>query len=162
MTKKLKKILCLILIVILSAACAALFVGCTDPDAGGGNNSGNGIYTVTFDDGTIRTTQTIRHGEKLTQPADPVRSGYVFLGWYTGENNDEKWVFSGYTVTDSMTLTARWAPENCVISFDSNGGSPISDISVKYGTEYALPVPFKQGKAFVGWFDGENAVGDTV
>jgi len=67
-------------------------------------------YTVMFDmAGGTGTAETlvIKEGEKATNPGDPVREGYTFLGWYIGE---EKWAFSGYTVTEDITLTAKWQP----------------------------------------------------
>ncbi len=49
--------------------------------------------------------QEISHGEKVAKPQDPTREGYKFLGWYVG---DEIWSFVGYSVTEDMTLTAKW------------------------------------------------------
>ena len=73
------------------------------------------MLTVQFDlnggEGTI-PAQEIVYGEKATKPDDPVRLGYNFLGWYV---DDEQWSFVGYTVTDEMTLTARW--EACNVQY---------------------------------------------
>ncbi|MCL2797681.1 MAG: InlB B-repeat-containing protein, partial [Firmicutes bacterium] len=41
----------------------------------------------------------------IEKPADPVREGYRFIGWYHGET---EWNFEVDTVTDSLVLTARW------------------------------------------------------
>ena len=62
-------------------------------------------YTVKFITNTTDTIadQIVTKGEKVTKPADPVKEGYTFYGWYI---DDEKWVFSGYTVTSDITLTA--------------------------------------------------------
>ena len=67
-------------------------------------------FTVKFDvNGGNETiaSQTVTRGEKATKPTDPTRDGYVFLGWYVG---DEKWSFVGYTVTEDITITAKWQP----------------------------------------------------
>ncbi|MDO4290247.1 MAG: InlB B-repeat-containing protein [Eggerthellaceae bacterium] len=50
-------------------------------------------------------SQRVESGTTATKPADPVRKGYVFQGWYNGE---EAWDFSK-PVTDDLELTARWA-----------------------------------------------------
>ena len=66
-------------------------------------------HTVTFDvqGGTEMTPVVVIHGDKVAQPDDPVKGGFVFQGWkYEDTNND--WLFFGYTVTEDLTLTAQW------------------------------------------------------
>jgi uncharacterized repeat protein (TIGR02543 family) len=43
---------------------------------------------------------------KARRPDNPVKIGYTFDGWYT--EDDEKWIFSGYLVTEDITLIAEW------------------------------------------------------
>ena len=66
------------------------------------------IYTVTFDlnggTGNI-PSQKVIDGKKATKPQDPTNHNREFLGWYVGE---EKWSFIGYSVTEDITLTAKW------------------------------------------------------
>ena len=64
-------------------------------------------HTVTFDSkgGSAVDSQIVNHNEKVIKPDDPTRSGYTFLGWYCGE---EKWSFIGYSVTENITLKAKW------------------------------------------------------
>lgn len=81
-------------------------------------------YTVTYDLGfgenSTYTTSTALHGDPLTAPAKPSRSGYAFFGWYNG---DTKWNFVGDitadVVTGDMTLVAKWYP----LSSSGGGGS---------------------------------------
>ncbi|MBQ9115511.1 MAG: leucine-rich repeat protein [Clostridia bacterium] len=79
-------------------------------------------FTVSFDlnggEGKA-DPQTVKKGEKAVAPEAPTREGYTFLGWYVG---DEKWSFIGYTVTEDITLTAKWlstdilgVAENCAV-----------------------------------------------
>jgi uncharacterized repeat protein (TIGR02543 family) len=65
-------------------------------------------YTVTFDvdGGSAVPAQTVAQGGKVTKPADPTKPGNAFAGWYYGET---PWDFSKDTVTQAVTLTARWA-----------------------------------------------------
>ena len=46
--------------------------------------------------------------ETAPQPVDPIRDGYVFKGWYNG---DSKYDFK-QTVTENITLTAKWVTSN--------------------------------------------------
>lgn len=63
-------------------------------------------FTVTFnsDGGTEVASQTVKNGMMATDPGDPTKDGYTFLGWYNG---DTKWSFSN-AVSGNITLTARW------------------------------------------------------
>ena len=76
--------------------------------------------TVTFDTagGSEVESQEIELGKKVKQPEKPVRSGYVFNGWYLG---DEKWNFIGYNVTEDITLTAKWSK---IYSYSSPSKKP--------------------------------------
>ena len=42
--------------------------------------------------------------DKASAPDTPVKSGYRFVGWYSG---DAKWDFDTL-VTENLTLTAKW------------------------------------------------------
>ena len=68
-------------------------------------------YTVTFDSqgGSAVASQTIDHGGTVNRPADPVRSGYTFAGWYKDAACTDDWVFVSDAVTSNITLYARWA-----------------------------------------------------
>ena len=64
-------------------------------------------YTVTFDpqNGGEVTVARCLPGETVSAPAaDPTREGYIFGGWYCGE---EKYDFSK-TVDSDITLSAKW------------------------------------------------------
>jgi uncharacterized repeat protein (TIGR02543 family) len=65
-------------------------------------------FTVTFDaagGAPAPESQSVVKGEKVSKPADPAKTGYVFDGWYNGTT---AWNFSAGTVTAAITLTARW------------------------------------------------------
>ncbi len=64
-------------------------------------------YTVQFDSqgGNFISTQYVEVGSKVAKPADPIKDGSVFQGWYI---ENELWSFVGYVVTEDITLTARW------------------------------------------------------
>ena len=71
--------------------------------------------TVTFDSnggGDVKS-QTIQQGQPAQRPADPVKEGYTFIGWYDKNDLDNKyynmpeWNFS-YPVTKDLELVAQW------------------------------------------------------
>lgn len=63
--------------------------------------------TVSFDTdgGNAIPEQTVLKNHRLTDPGDPTREGYTFAGWYNG---DRAWVFEANSVTETITLTAKW------------------------------------------------------
>jgi len=67
------------------------------------------MHTVTFDSngGTPVASQTVLHGEKAVRPETPIKTGYVLSDW-VDENNDH-WVFNGFSITSDITLTAVWS-----------------------------------------------------
>ena len=73
----------------------------------------DGVCTVRFDSagGSAVEAQEVTAGEPAAEPAEPMREGYVFSGWFTEE--EEAFDFDT-PVSEDMTLTARWtekAPE---------------------------------------------------
>lgn len=69
----------------------------------------NGLFTVTFDTdgGTNAPAQLtdVALGSTINEPAEVVKEGYLFDGWYSGEH---KWNFATDKVTDNITLKAHW------------------------------------------------------
>ena len=67
-------------------------------------------FNVTFDCGIECELEDVEvlKGELVEEPETPVREGYIFLGWYNGE---ELWDFEKDPVTEDLTLTAKWKEE---------------------------------------------------
>ena len=71
--------------------------------------------TVTFDSagGSPVEPQSVPQGQPAQRPADPVKEGYTFIGWYDKNDLDNKyynmpeWNFR-YSVTGDMELVAQW------------------------------------------------------
>ena len=62
------------------------------------------IVTFDFNNDTESVVESVYTGEKLQQPQNPERAGYVFAGWYI---EDTIYDFSK-VVEQDITLTARW------------------------------------------------------
>lgn len=115
----------------------------------------NGTYrvgkpiTVSFvNEGTMVKTVEVLSGDTVSAPADPVKEGYVFQGWYNG---DTKFNASS-PVTESGTYTAKWEIETYTVTFDTNGGSEVESQQVAYGGSATEPTTIKEGYAFAGWY----------
>ena len=88
---------------------AALLTACTDaPEPIRAVQN----YTVTFEpDGGFPAPDspvTVRKGEKLSEPADMIKEGFVFEGWFTESVFENKWDFNNNTVTNNIILHANW------------------------------------------------------
>ncbi len=79
------------------------------------NNSGGGgsveatKYTVRFDSngGSSVASKTVKENAVLAKPADPIKEGYKFVGWYTDAELTTSYDFTA-KVTNGFTLYAKW------------------------------------------------------
>jgi len=118
-------------------------------------------YTVTFDSqgGSAVDPQMVEHGDLITEPPDPTRTGYTFGGWYKEAGCTNAWDFATDTVTATVTLYAKWTFNIGIIisyytiTFDSQGGSVVSSQMVEYGEKVTEPPdPTRTGYTFGGWY----------
>lgn len=67
-------------------------------------------YTVDFNSkgGSNTDAQSVVYGGKVTKPADPTRTGYTFGGWFSDEAISTAWDFANGTVSNNITLYAKW------------------------------------------------------
>lgn len=90
--------------------------------------------------------------------ADANKVGYTFVGWF----NDEE--FTSTVVEElplgshgEITLYAHYSINKYTISFETNGGTSVTDITQNYATEVTDPeAPAKNGYEFVGWYANEE------
>ncbi len=67
-------------------------------------------YKVTFIDGTEKKESFVTYHEKVSKPENPVKKGYIFLGWYTQDT-----AFDFDTLIDQdITLEAKWGEDKKV------------------------------------------------
>ena len=113
-------------------------------------------YTVTFDSdgGNEVKSQEVTDGKKATEPDVPTKTGYTFGGWFV---KTTEWNFLAYTVTENVTLKAKWIANEYTLKFNSNGGNEIADMVVTYDGNYTMPEPTKENYVFLGWKEGETA-----
>ena len=79
----------------------------------GSEIQGDLYRTVTFDSdgGSAVAPQQVLQGQKVQRPADPIKDGYTFIGWYNKADlqciNLPEWNFD-YPVFENMELVAQW------------------------------------------------------
>ncbi|TCJ03807.1 InlB B-repeat-containing protein [Cytobacillus praedii] len=90
---------------------------------------------------------------KISAPLEPVKAGYIFVGWYKDEQYKNEWIFEADQVTDDQTLYAKWEIKKYKVSFDSTGGDSIQNQSVSHGGVAIEPqFPTRPGYTFAGWY----------
>lgn len=127
----------------------------------------NAVTFVT-NGGTDVAGQTVKTDEKITKPGDPEKTGYTFGDWYTDQSCTKKWDFEKDTVSDAMTLYAKWTANTYDVTLNLNydGAAEPTKITVTYdGTYSALTTPERVGYDFLGWFTaqtgGEQVTADS-
>ena len=115
-------------------------------------------YELTFEgQGGIAeySKKDIVYDAKYGELPEASRTGYDFVGWFTGGGNEEEITADTVVaVTDNQTVYAHWTAITYRLNYNANGGnvSP-SGKDVTYDAEYGeLAVPTKTGYTFVGWY----------
>lgn len=124
---------------------------------------------------TIYTNQSFVAGTPVTLTATP-NEGYVFEGWYFGENkeykieNSDTEEFSLLIVTD-LELTAKWTAQSSPTYYtvtttndDETGGTCTIYTNKQFaaGDDVALRATPADGYVFIGWYDGDTKVDESV
>lgn len=67
-------------------------------------------YIVSFQSngGSDVSAMEVEEGHCIVAPAEPIRDGYIFAGWYTNEECSEKFLFDSTPVVKDMVLYADW------------------------------------------------------
>jgi len=109
------------------------------------------VYSVKIKDGdTVISDLSVSHGEKVIEPETPEKEGYIFDGWYLG---DEEWSFDEDVVTESLEIEAKWSAIMYSVKFMSDGDT-VATLSVQHGRTMTAPAsPVDEVRTFIGWFD---------
>ena len=85
----------------------------------------------------------------------PTREGYIFQGWFDGEDKVE-------AISGDINLTAKWEIIKFEIQYDLNGGSWQEGLEgpteFVYNQEVVLQEPVKDGYTFLGWTQASQYV----
>ncbi|MEI6578970.1 MAG: InlB B-repeat-containing protein, partial [Eubacteriales bacterium] len=93
-------------------------------------------YAITFDSNNGSSVDPIESykGAAVSAPAEPVRTGYTFAGWYSNEQLTNAYTFAKMPEYSFM-LYAAWTANNYTLTFNANGGAcGTSSATVTYGS----------------------------
>ncbi|MCF0261003.1 MAG: InlB B-repeat-containing protein, partial [Erysipelotrichaceae bacterium] len=83
----------------------------------------------------------------------PEKTGFTFTGWYTDPLCKAK-AEDSFILNDNAVLYAGWKTQECILSFDTKGGTKFAPVHAAYNTTIDLRkyTPIKNGYTFFGWF----------
>ena len=116
-------------------------------------------YYVNFDTdgGNVIYPSSVKSGEAVPRPTDPVKEGYTFKYWSL---NDVSYDFST-PVTEAITLKAIWEQTSVVkdkytVTFNADNDTDLVVVEVKAGKKVSKPTtPKKTGYVFLDWYNGD-------
>lgn len=96
--------------------------------------NGNGLVTLDGNTGTLTKT------------------GHTFQGWAASPGQTTA-ITGSYNLTSNSTLYPAFAPNSYAVTYNSHGGSSITDGSFTHGSSLTYPTnPTKNGYRFQGWY----------
>ena len=118
------------------------------------------VYAITYDanEGTLAGGEVTSYtfgASAITEPADPTRTGYDFVGWFL---DDGAWAAPAFPLTpiENTTVYAKWSAATYTITYDVNDGALAGgeDTSYIFGeVAISAPVnPTRAGYVFGGWY----------
>ena len=101
-------------------------------------------------DGKEYVVQKYDLNDTIALPKDPTQDGKRFVGWYTDPECTQP--YAEGSVTQGLTLYAKFEASVVFIIVNTNGGEKINMISVKPGEPYSVPDAVKPGHTFTGYY----------
>lgn len=125
-------------------------------------------HTVNFDSqgGSKVNVQLVEDNNTITKVEDPVRPGYIFLGWIVKGADGLEFFSFDTPITSSITLQAVWANEAnmvCIVKIHWNDGrDPVplvykkdETVDLNHLNQFINP---ENLNSFIGWYTYENGV----
>lgn len=108
----------------------------------------NKNYTVSFNSNGGTEVSSIKTGILQEIPFTE-KENYEFAGWYANSSLSGEKISVPYTVTQDITLYAKWLP-TYLVTLETNGGSEIASFRAR--TIESVQEPEKSGYTFIGWY----------
>jgi uncharacterized repeat protein (TIGR02543 family) len=87
----------------------------------------------------------------LPLPADPVKEGHRFVGWYLDSAFNQP--YDGRPIYEDTALYAKFEIYTYTVTFNTNGGTAVSAQTIDYNDRLTAPAtPVKEGYRFLGWY----------
>ena len=112
-------------------------------------------YTVTLDPngGTVSVSSIVyEEGSTYGELPKAEHSDWSFLGWFTRKTGGSKINEDNTVSNQDHTLYAHWGKLFFTITFHTNGGYPVSPMTLESGSQITLPEVAKEQSTFDGWF----------
>jgi uncharacterized repeat protein (TIGR02543 family) len=117
-------------------------------------------YTVSYNSNggsNNPSSQTVQSGNTVTLPSPGIRSGYSFNGWVSSYNGGVYGAGStSHAIVANTTFTASWTQLTWTVSFNGNGGTTPSSITVTQGQSLTLPNSTRTGYSLNGWYTASS------
>ena len=113
-------------------------------------------YTVSFNTngGTKYANQVIEQGGKASNPGNPYKEGYVFIGWDFDFNTP---------ITSDKTINANYRELNkYTVTFDYGMDNKKENQVVNEGTLVGLPNATRNHYKFLGWYLNDKQYSGTI
>ena len=107
------------------------------------------VYSISLISDNYSCEISISYMDDIDLPTPVHQSEYIFEGWY--DENGNLFSLETYTLTNDITLTAKWLRPYKII-FDSNGGNTIDDYIGNSRVVKELPIPEREDYRFNGWY----------
>lgn len=131
-------------------------------------NSYNIAYNANGGTNAPTEQSGLMYGETVTLSSqEPIRTGYLFLGWARTDTATEAQYSSGQATSNlvsndggTVTLYAVWAATSYTIIYNANGGqnppNAISGIPFEEERNLSDKEPTRTGYTFLGWSTNKN------
>lgn len=83
------------------------------------------------------------------------REGYTFDGFYYDSDYEDEFVLDVETITESLTLYAKYTPKQYTVTFKDYDGNVVDEQKVDFNTSAAPPQMSREGYVFIGWDGGD-------
>lgn len=108
----------------------------------------NKNYTVSFNSNGGTEISSVKTGVLQELPFTE-KENYEFAGWFISSSLSGEKIAAPYTVTQDITLYAKWLP-TYLVTFETNGGSEIASFRTR--TIENVQQPEKPGFTFIEWY----------
>jgi uncharacterized repeat protein (TIGR02543 family) len=119
-------------------------------------------HTVSFNShgGSAVSSAQVIQGQTFSAPTAPTRTGFTFAGWFREASYTTPWNFASDTVTQNVTLHARWDVITYTVTYNAGPGGSITGTSpqtVNHGANSTnVTAVANTGYTFANWSDGNS------